>query len=88
MFFMIFSYFWRELRRGLLELRRVLNLSSAGIDSSSAGFDSSSAGLLDYGNESMLSSSRGDCLFGAPAWEVGVDLRVPLLPPDITPSPL
>ena len=46
---MIFSYFWHELRRGLLELRRVLNLSSAGIDSSSAGFDSSSAGLLDYG---------------------------------------
>ena len=49
MFFMIFSYFWHELRRGLFELRRVLNLSSAGIDSSSAGFDLSSAGLLDYG---------------------------------------
>ena len=51
MFFMIFSYFWRELRRGLLELRRVLNLSSAGIHVSSAGFDLSSAGLLDDGKK-------------------------------------
>ena len=58
MFFMIFSYFWHELRRGLLELRRVLNLSSAGIDSSSAGFDLSSAGLLDDGSQPQAQSGH------------------------------